>query len=353
MEHPSLPSPDQAVALFLQRTRTHRTGSPFTEQAYRTDLVQYCSWLAAHAIAYTTVSRGFATRYVAHLTGLDLCARSVNRKVSTLRSFYRHLQALEVVTTNPFAALDTPSIDLKSETHKVLSHGEFEQVLRFLRTTVTEALRSVQDNPASRSGRRALFYALRRRAIVVVLATCGLRRRELLTVPLASVVSSAHGYRITVVGKRKKRRTVPMAAATLPALFDWLAVRGRIASAHDHLFVGLDGRPCSDQSIKNLTRWLRKRVTTRYPLHPHMLRRSFATWHLEAHRDIRTVQELLGHADIGTTQIYTAVEEPTLHAAVASVPIALSEKQRGPLLARPPVVPRPTRSLTHLTSQPV
>ena len=330
---------DRAIALFLARTEALKTGSPHTRRAYQGDLDQYLGWLEANGLVFTLVSRGTASLYATHLAGLGLHARSINRKISAIRSFYRHMQALEVVVVNPFSAVDTPRVNIKSETHKVLSHQEFEQVLRVLRAAVTTAITTLRADPRSRKARRDLFFGLRRRAMVVLLATSGLRRGELLTVSESAIEPTDYGFRITVTGKGKKRRTIPVAPQALPALYDWLSIRRRTPTADPHLFVGLDGSPCSDQTIKNLTRWLRGRVTTRHAIHPHLLRRSFATWHLEAHRDIRTVQELLGHTDISTTQIYTAVEGATLRSAVAAAPIALSEKQHGPLLERAALPP--------------
>jgi len=335
---PRLTGGDCAAQAFLACL----SGSPHTRRAYRGDLDQFFGWLGAHGLSFTGISHGTAGLYRDHLAGLGLQARSIGRKVSAIRSFYRHMQAREIVASNPFAAVGTPPVDLRSEAHKVLSHDEFEAVLRVLRAAVTAALVTLRTHPRSRRARRDLFYGLRRRAMVVLLATSGLRRHELLTLAEDALEPADYGFRLRVVGNGEHQRTVPVPPQALPALHDWLSVRRRTPGAAPRLFIGLGGAPCSNQTVKNLTRWLRRRVTTRHPIHPHLLRRSFAMWHLEAHRDLLAMQQLLGHADIGTTQIYAAAAQPsTLHAAVTTVPIALSEKRHGPLLERialPPVV---------------
>ena len=338
---------DGAAQAFLTRTASLRTGSPHTRRAYRADLGQYFDWLDAHGHSFTQVSHRAASHYLDHLSGLGLQARSINRKVSAIRSFYRHMQALRVASINPFSMVKTPGVDAKSEVHKVLSHDEFEAVLRALRTAVTRALATLRTHPRSRQARRALFYGLRRRAMVVLFATSGIRRWELLTLPEGAIERADHGFRLVVIGKHDKQRAIPVPPQALPALHDWLSVRRRTPTSAPHLFVGLGGAPCSDETLKNLTRWLRARVTTRYPIHPYLLRRSFAMWHLEAHDDLHAVQVLLGQA-VAKPPLATAAT-PLLHAAVASAPIALSEKQHGPLLERA-AMPCAFLHRTHVTA---
>lgn len=331
---PFRPDRAEAFALFLSRTARHRTGSRHTVKAYRTDLSQFGTFLGRHGCSVYDVTRGLATRWVAHLAGRDLEARTICRKVSTLRSFFRYLQQLELVDANPFAAVDTPSINQSSETHKVLSNDELEGILRVLRSDATAAVEAIRKRPGGRGPRRALFYAARRRAMIVLLATTGVRRSELVGLCLPDIERADVGFRLAVTGKGDKRRTLPLPKQTMPALFDWLNLRQRLPASTSHCFVSLDGRPATADTVRGAIRWLRKRVQTRYHLHPHMLRRSYATWHLAAHRDIRVVRDLLGHADIGTTQIYTAVEERQMRRAVAAAPIALSEQRFGPVIER-------------------
>ena len=325
-------TPD-AVEHFLNRTATHRSGSAHTRRAYTTDLQCYFSFLETQGMPYSDADRTIAARFVLDLSARGLAPRTVNRRVSCVRSFYRFLVGLGYVTTNPFDAVDTPTINLLSETHKVLSRDEFEACLKCLRTKVTATVRHVREAPHRNHHRLELFYATRRRAMFVFLGATGLRRHELLGLQTDDLEQTPSGYRLTVVGKGRKRRTLPLSSAALPAMVDWLTIRQRM-HATKHLFAKPDGEPCSVRSVRNLMAWIRRRVPLRHRLHPHMLRRSFATWHLAAHRDIRTVQALLGHADIGTTQIYTAVEEETLRDAVRRAPIAHSEARHGPLLER-------------------
>ena len=325
--------PEGAVAHFLTRTATHRSGSHHTQRAYTSDLRSFLSFLERSDTAYTEVGRTIASRYVLELSSSGLKPRTVNRRVSCIRSFYRFLVGLGIADSNPFVSVDTPTINLLSETHKVLSHDEFEACLKCLRDEVAAVVRRLKEAPHRNYHRLELFHATRRRAMFVFLGATGLRRHELLGLQTDDLEQTPSGYRLTVVGKGRKRRTLPLSSAALPAMVDWLTIRQRM-HATKHLFAKPDGEPCSVRSVRNLMAWIRRRVPLRHRLHPHMLRRSFATWHLAAHRDIRTVQALLGHADIGTTQIYTAVEEETLRDAVRRAPIAHSEARHGPLLER-------------------
>ena len=336
----------EASALFLSRTEAHKTGSRETTRAYRSDLKQFNAFLIKEATTFDRLNRSAANRYVAYLCTLDLTSRSVNRKVSTLRSFYWYMVALDLVPNNPFQGIDTPSFNPMSETHKVLSPQEFENCLRLLRKEVTEALSDLKRNRRSRAARRRVFYAVRRRAMVILLATLGLRRSELLGIMCSCIEQTPEGLRVHITGKGKKHRIVPLSPQALPALSDWLHLRKCIPTTSNKLFLTVEGRPCRKSSLEKLIEWVAKRVQTRYSLHAHMFRRSFATWQLSAHQDIRIVQELLGHASINTTQIYTAVEEGMMRRALSTAPIALSEKKIGPLLER---YSSPPQSFHHAT----
>ena len=114
---------EEAVELFIGRTRHTRTGSRHTERAYRIDLQHYGAFLNAEGLTLRTVRRRAAERYLARLS-TEAAPRTVRRRVSCVRSFYRFLRGIEVVSANPFDALDLPAFDRKSETHKVLSDDE-------------------------------------------------------------------------------------------------------------------------------------------------------------------------------------------------------------------------------------
>ena len=325
---------DEAARLFLQRTRHARTGSPHTLRAYTSDLRDFGRFLVRARLRFDALRRGHSERYLAELadrTG----ARTVRRRISCLRSFYRHARRLELVTENPFDALDLPSIDRMSETHKVWSEDEVERATDTLRREVRDA--AAHYDRAERFDRpRAwarLFHAARRRALFVVLVTAGLRRAELAGLASASLHQHPDGFTLVVRGKGSKVREVPLSAFAYPALFDWLSIRRRVPTRSDALFLSDDGTAMSPKAVYRACRWIARRVDARHPLHPHLCRRTFATHQLRATGDLRAVQEVLGHASVATTQIYTHVDHASMRRVVEAAGLARSEHAAGPLVS--------------------
>ena len=329
MDALSLDAPG-AVSLFLERTRHTRTGSPETLDAYRRDLACWLAHLARSATPYDRVPRLVAVRYVAHLSA-RFAPRTVRRRVSSARSFYRFLTGLECVSANPFDALDLPNFERTSERHKVWSPEETERALALLRDEVRAARLAYARRPRGRALVR-LVRAVRRRALFVVAISAGLRRIEVLGLSRSSLVSGSDGFYLRVVGKGRRLREVPLHGYAYPALCDWLTVRRLLPTRSEALFVTFDGQPSSPKALYHVCAWLNRRMRATYPLHPHMLRRIFATRQLEATHDLRAVQELLGHKDISATQIYTHVDRKSLRRHVEAVPLVESEHQHGPLL---------------------
>jgi len=320
---------EDAVALFLGRTRHTRSGSPHTEAAYRADLRHYAAFLDARALAFDAVTRRDAELYLVRLSA-EHSARTVRRRVSCVRSFYRFLRTVEAVALSPFdAALDLPAIDRKSETHKVLTDDELAHALRLLAADVTRARQRLGDRPSGRAFSR-LLAATRRRAAVTLMALGGLRRAEVVGLTKDALVERPDGFSLRFAGKGGKTRTVPLSTAAHPALVEWLAVRVRVPTVVPHVFVTTAGRPVDPQQIKRDCRRLGDRIGARFRLTPHVLRRTFATRALRASGDIRSVQVLLGHASIQTTEVYTHVDEDGLRALVESTRLDAPRADRPP-----------------------
>lgn len=325
---------EEAVELFLGRTRHTRSGSPHTEAAYRADLRHYAAFLDAHGpkgvpLAFDAVTRRDAELYLVRLSA-EHSARTVRRRVSCVRSFYRFLRTVEAVAHNPFdAALDLPAIDRKSETHKVLTDDELAHALRLLATDVTRARQRLGDRPSGRAFSR-LLAATRRRAAVTLMALGGLRRAEVVGLTKDALVERPDGFSLRFTGKGGKTRTVPLSTAAHPSLVEWLAVRVRVPTVVPHVFVTTAGRPVDPQQIKRDCRRLGDRIGARFRLTPHVLRRTFATRALRASGDIRSVQVLLGHASIQTTEVYTHVDEDGLRALVESTRLDAPRADRPP-----------------------
>ena len=350
---PSPPAPGRggasygrAVELFIGRTRHTRTGSPHTERAYRADLRHFGAYLTEQRLPYADVARREAEAYLVVLSA-EHAARTVQRRVSCVRGLYRFLQGIGIVKANPFVGLDLPSFDRKSETHKVLSDAELERAVAALAHDVAETRdrwTAIGRGPGHARAFAAHFTAARRRATATLMAFGGLRCGEVLGMTVEAFVQRPDGFSLAFTGKGAKRRTVPLAGAAYPALHDWLAVRRHVPARTDRVFVTLSGLPVDPAQVRRECNRLGERVGTRVRLSPHVLRRTFATRTLRASGDLRGVQDLLGHAQIGTTEIYTHVDDEGLRDLVESTALALPPGIRDP--ARGPIA-RPSAALPH------
>ena len=326
---------EEAVELFIGRTRHTRTGSRHTERAYRIDLQHFGRFLDADGLSLDTVGRRAAERYLARLS-TEAAPRTVRRRVSCVRSFYRFLRGIEIVAANPFDALDLPAFDRKSETHKVLTDDELERAVALLSADVAEAgrrLEAAERGPERTRAFASLFTAGRRRATFTLMAFAGLRCAEVLGLLRDAIVTRPDGFYLSFTGKGSKTRTVPLVGFAYPAMFDWLAVRRYVPSSADEVFVTLTGCRVVPRQVARECKRVGERIRARHRLTPHVLRRTFATRLLASSGDIRAVQELLGHATIQTTEVYTHVDEEGLRELVEATALGAREHARGPLLA--------------------
>lgn len=223
-------------------------------------------------------------RCLAQLHARGHAPRSLARMLSAWRSFYAWLGRQGRVTANPCSGLSPP-----------------KGVKRLPHTLTPDALAHLLD-PAGESDP----VALRDRAMFELMYSSGLRLAELVGLDLTDV--DRETGEVTVTGKGRKTRIVPVGHAALSALSDWLAVRPALALDERALFVGARGRRISPRVVQArlgrlaLARGLHERV------HPHALRHSFASHVLQSSGDLRAVQEMLGHASLSTTQVYTHLD---------------------------------------------
>jgi site-specific recombinase XerD len=263
---------------YLTRLREQRDLASNTVDAYRRDLTQffdYCDRNGVHRI--DGVQRINARRYLAFLDTRGYSRRSATRKASAVRSFYNDAGRRGASTVNPFEGVARPRLD------RPLPHA-------LPTRAVIQAIEAIDTSSPQ---------GLRDRAILDTLYSSGLRVSELASL----TVSDVSGDMITVVGKGRKTRRVPLGRPAQESIRHYLEEgRPRLASAEAgrSLWVGLRGGRLD-------TRGLRRVVNDRMATFPHALRHSFATHLLEGGADLRVVQDLLGHTDLATTQIYTAV----------------------------------------------
>ena len=274
-----------AIDDFLDWMRDVRRVSPHTINNYRRDLGKLKAFARQQGIEHwRDLSTAQAQQWVARMHQQGLSATSLRRAVSACRSFY-HWQVREgLVGNNPGLGIVTP------KTRRKLPHT----------LTPDQAGQLVEisgDDPV----------ATRDRAIMELLYSSGLRLAEIASLNLFDVDLGDGIVRVT--GKGNKTRLVPVGKMARSALRDWLKQRENLARATTQaLFISNRGNRISPRNIQaRLKHWSVKQGLDT-PVHPHMLRHSFATHVLESSGDLRAVQELLGHSDISTTQIYTHLD---------------------------------------------
>ncbi len=270
---------------FLSYLRIERRCSPNTQQNYRRDLERIRVFCEARGISEWRLLDVHGVRAYAsdrHRKGLS--ARTIARELSSLRSFFRYLLRENQVEFNPAADVTAPRV-----ARKLPDVLDVDQVARLLEAAESDPL-MIRD-----LAMMELFYS------------SGLRLSELTGLDLADLDLSERLVR--VIGKGGKVRVIPVGRVAAKAVQNWLSLRMQYAPADETaLFVGRRGRRLGRRAVeKRVQRWgVRQGLSDR--LHPHMLRHSFASHLLESSGDLRAVQELLGHADISTTQIYTHLD---------------------------------------------
>lgn len=272
------PTLADAAVDFVDRLAVERGLSPHTLAAYARDLAgfaDFCERLGA--ILVTDVKRRAIRRYVSHLSTRGYSRRTIARKISAIRSFYADAARRGLVAANPAEGVRQPK--------------------RPAPLPKAMPVRSLLASLDGIDGEQPVD--LRDRAILEVLYAAGLRVSELAALQVADV----GGDTLRVEGKGSKTRVVPINSAAQNAMVAYLE-KGRPALAGDQaytaLWIGVRGGPLD-------TRGIRRIVQKRLGTFPHALRHSFATHLLEGGADLRTVQELLGHVELATTQIYTSV----------------------------------------------
>jgi integrase/recombinase XerC/integrase/recombinase XerD len=291
------PSAAWAEALRLFDADLRRRGmAEKTRRAYGADLGQFALWCTSQAIEPVQVTPRTLRRYAALLSDRRNVAATVARKLASLRAFYRVLREHGLLAQNPADLMPAPK--RPASLPKVLRPDEMAALLDRI--------------PASTP------LEVRDRAIFEVAYACGLRAEELVDLDVASV--DFDGEELRVEGKGAKTRIVPAGEPALRALARYLE-RARPALAGDPgenaLFLSKSGRRLSTSDVRRRLRVWARHAAVQGGVSPHALRHSFATHLLEGGADLRAIQELLGHASISTTQIYTRVESARLRAAYA------------------------------------
>jgi len=270
---------------FCEHLAHERRLSPRTLASYRRDLEQVLGWCRGKQVDnWPLLTQHQVRSYISGRHRQGLSGASLQRELSALRSLFRYLLREGAVEQNPAQGVRAPKT-----LRKLPATLEADQLGRLLDVSECDALE------------------LRDLAILELLYSCGLRLAELVSVDVPDL--DFEDATLEVIGKGAKTRRLPVGRHALEAIRAWLRARaGILREGETALFVSQRGTRLSPRAVQQrLHRWAIRHGSPR-DLHPHLLRHSFASHLLESSGDLRAVQELLGHADISTTQIYTHLD---------------------------------------------
>ncbi len=279
------PQAVQWLARFERHLLTERHLSAHTVAAYRHDLQCLQRWCERTGLpAWDALDHQHVRSFAARSHAQGLSGRSVQRRLAAVRTFLGYLLREGAVRHNP--ALD---VHAPKAARRLPATLDVDQMARLLSLRPKSAL------------------DIRDLALMELLYSSGLRLAELTTLSLAALDLAAGEVR--VLGKGRKERMVPVGSIAVTALKAWLAVRpGLAAPDQQAVFVGRNGAPLGPRAVQLRVAAQARAMGVPMHLHPHMFRHAFATHLLESSRDLRAVQELLGHESISTTQIYTHLD---------------------------------------------
>ncbi|HHV77123.1 MAG TPA: tyrosine recombinase XerC [Syntrophothermus lipocalidus] len=282
------------VKRFLEHLEIEKGASPLTLAGYRSDLERFVAHFAdkrgigTEEIGFEVLDPRTVREYLAHLQECGLKRSTMARKVAALRSFGKYLCSSQIIEVNPVATVSTPRRE--------------KRLPRFLYSQEVEALLAAPDGGD--------VLGLRDQAILELLYATGIRVGELVGLDLPDF--DAEERFIRVMGKGSKERIVPVGARAVEAMNRYLNSSRRVLAARKQgtenaIFLNRHGTRLSARGVRNIVNRYVEEIALRLKISPHTLRHTFATHLLNGGADLRSVQELLGHARLSTTQVYTHV----------------------------------------------
>lgn len=273
------------VDQYLNHLQHERRLSPHTVSNYRRDLAALTEFCKQHDIEkYSGLDSYHIRQFAAESHRKGLSPRSIQRRLSAVRGFFNYLLREGEVSSNPGVDVSAPKTS-----RRLPNTMDVDQMARLLKITGQDPITA------------------RDRAIMELLYSSGLRLAELVGLDLSDLDLADATVRVT--GKGNKSRILPVGRHARKAIRDWLKQRAELAATGETaIFVSRQGGRLSPRSVQARVSYWAKRQGVPVRVYPHLFRHSFATHMLESSQDLRGVQELLGHADISTTQIYTHLD---------------------------------------------
>jgi len=274
---------EQALSAFFDYLRGEKRVAEHTLCGYRRDLLRLQKFCEKTGVeTWQDMQNSDIRQYIGFRHKQDIGSKTIQRELAAMRSFYRYLQKKQLVDHDPAQSICAPKAAKKLP--KILDVDQMAGIL--------------DANPDS-------LLEIRDLAMFELFYSSGLRLTELVMLDIGDI-SMSDGYLLVRYGKGSKQRQVPVGKKAIEAVNKWMALRPEASSTA--LFVARNGVRLGQRSVQlRLERWCIKHNVLEH-VHPHMLRHSFASHVLESSHDIRAVQELLGHSNISTTQIYTHLD---------------------------------------------
>lgn len=274
----------QSIDAFIHFLQVERQLSQHTLSNYRRDLVQAEDYFYSESLDWSMITSHHVRAFAARQHRKGLSGKTIQRQLSSLRRFFEFQIKERELEQNPVNGVSAPK-----SSRKLPEAPNIEQLEQLLNVNSNDELQ------------------IRDRAMFELIYSSGLRLSELTGIDCQDL--TLHARQLKVLGKGGKERVLPIGAKALTALQEWLEVRGRLAKTDENaLFVSRLGLRISQRGVQYKLEQMALQQGLPIHLHPHMLRHAFASHLLESSGDLRAVQELLGHADISTTQIYTHLD---------------------------------------------
>jgi len=281
---------DNLIDQFINYMRVEKGVSKNTIDAYSRDLRRFADFIINRKIKLDKVNVDILTSYIAWLN-IKFSKRSLARNISAIRTFFKFLVSEGIIQDNPSRLLELPK--MSRILPDVLNHDEIKLLL---------------NQPSS-----STYIGIRDKAMLELLYASGLRVSELINLRVNDINLNI-GY-IKVMGKGSKERFIPIGEKAIDAVKEYISkarIRLDKKRGSPYLFLNNRGKPFSRQGFWKLLKYYANKAGIRKRITPHIIRHSFATHLLENGADLRSVQMMLGHADISTTQIYTHVDKSYL-----------------------------------------
>ena len=270
----------EVVIFFLQHLQVERRLSPLTLRSYEIDLLQFLDFTALNNLQINEIKPQTIRLWLVELSNQGIQNRSINRKLATLRTFFKYLQRCGDVTENPMQTIRMVKTSKSLPTY--LRESEMEQVF------------AQQDLPKN------TFEEVRDQLVLMLLYGTGMRLAEL--IQLSNQQINLASKTLRVIGKRNKERIIPMPQLLVDIVKQYQSLNPFQSQS---LLLTDKGEPCYPMFVQRLVKKYLGEVSTMEKLSPHVLRHSYATHLLNRGADLNAIKELLGHANLAATQVYT------------------------------------------------